>query len=145
MKIIYGSLDPPLADSPVNTVGLVQIALLLVYNAALQRCCSTIALSPRSHGRPRLSYSNIVKSKALYTSVKGFALYKHLSPLSYYLLIEVGLMMVPDLSLSTFTNEKFRPKRYMPQLSGLFFLCFAGISEIVRLVPFDSNHCITPR
>jgi hypothetical protein len=54
-------------------------------------------------------------------------------------------VVVDTISLSTFTNEKFLPQRDMPQVSGLFCSCFAGISEIVRLVSSDSNHCITPR
>ena len=74
LRIIYGSWDPRHAGSPVNTAGLVQIALLLIHHAALQRCCF--------HNR---TFSSFPRSPA------PFVLH-HLSPLSYYLLPEAGLI-----------------------------------------------------
>jgi len=74
LRIIYGSWDPRHAGSPVNTAGLVQIALLLIHHAALQRCCF--------YNR---TFSSFPRSPA------PFVLH-HLSPLSYYLLPEAGLI-----------------------------------------------------
>ena len=74
LRIIYGSWDPRHAGSPVNTAGLAQIALLLVHHAALQRCCF--------HNR---TFSSFPRSPA------PFVLH-HLSPISYKLLPEAGLL-----------------------------------------------------
>jgi len=74
LRIIYGSWDPRHAGSPVNTAGLVQIALLLIHHAALQRCCF--------YNR---TFSSFPRSPA------PFVLH-HLSPLSYSHLLEAGLI-----------------------------------------------------
>jgi len=74
LRIIYGSWDPRHAGSPVNTAGLVQIALLLINHAALQRCCVYTR-----------TFSSFPRSPA------PFVLH-HLSPLSYSHLLEAGLI-----------------------------------------------------